>query len=140
MCQTYNVSKRGDRWKELNYIVILVGRVSKWPVRQVRLYMHHRVSFQFSYTYIVGLIIIIKKNVDCFALLLLLWIPYYLYTTFWQPWGQYKCLWHPCEAKQKKYVCLPTDPIFQPPTLTFFIGNYSTNFASDPINFYTEFG
>jgi hypothetical protein len=35
----------------------------------------------------------------------------------------------------------PTDPIFQPPTLTFFIGNYSTlNFASDPINSYTEFG
>ena len=35
----------------------------------------------------------------------------------------------------------PTDPIFQQPTLTFFIGNYSTLiFASDPINFYTEFG
>jgi hypothetical protein len=35
----------------------------------------------------------------------------------------------------------PTDPIFQPPTLTFFIGNYSTLiFASDPINSYTEFG
>ena len=35
----------------------------------------------------------------------------------------------------------PTDPIFQPQTLTFFIGNYSTLiFASDPINFYTEFG
>jgi hypothetical protein len=34
-----------------------------------------------------------------------------------------------------------SDPIFQPPTLTFFIGNYSTLiFASDPINFYTEFG
>jgi hypothetical protein len=33
----------------------------------------------------------------------------------------------------------PTDPIFQPPTLTFFIGNYSTLiFVSDPINFYTE--
>ena len=33
-----------------------------------------------------------------------------------------------------------TDPIFQPPTLTFFIGNYSTLiFASDPINFFTEF-
>jgi hypothetical protein len=35
----------------------------------------------------------------------------------------------------------PIDPIFQPPTLTFFIGNYSTLiFASDPVNFYTEFG
>jgi hypothetical protein len=35
----------------------------------------------------------------------------------------------------------PTDPIFQLPTLPFFIGNYSTLiFASDPINFYTEFG
>ena len=35
----------------------------------------------------------------------------------------------------------PTHPIFQPPTLTFFIGNYSTLiFANDPINFYTEFG
>ena len=35
----------------------------------------------------------------------------------------------------------PTDPIFQVPTLTFFIGNYSTLiFASDPINFYPEFG
>jgi hypothetical protein len=35
----------------------------------------------------------------------------------------------------------PTDPIFQQLTLTFFIGNYSTLiFASDPINFYTEFG
>ena len=35
----------------------------------------------------------------------------------------------------------PTHPIFQPPTLTFFIGNYWTLiFASDPINFYTEFG
>jgi hypothetical protein len=34
-----------------------------------------------------------------------------------------------------------TDPIFQPPTLTFLIGNYSTLiFASDPIKFYTEFG
>ena len=32
-------------------------------------------------------------------------------------------------------------PIFQPPTLTFFIGNYSTLIiANDPINFYTEFG
>jgi hypothetical protein len=45
---------------------------------------------------------------------------------------------------KKKYMCVyghPTDPIFQPPTLTFFIGNYSTLiFASDPINFYTEFG
>jgi hypothetical protein len=35
----------------------------------------------------------------------------------------------------------PTDPFFQPPTLTFFIGNYSTLiFVRDPINFYTEFG
>jgi hypothetical protein len=34
----------------------------------------------------------------------------------------------------------PTDTIFQPPTLTFLIGNYSTLiFASDPINFYKEF-
>jgi hypothetical protein len=33
------------------------------------------------------------------------------------------------------------DPIFQPPTLTFSICNYSTlTFASDLINFYTEFG
>ena len=44
----------------------------------------------------------------------------------------------------QKKMCVyghPTDPIFQPPTLTFFIGNYSTLiFASDPINFYTEFG
>ena len=44
---------------------------------------------------------------------------------------------------KKKYMCVyghPTDPIFQPPTLTFFIGNYSTLiFAGDPINFYTEF-
>ena len=43
-----------------------------------------------------------------------------------------------------KNMCVyghPTHPIFQPPTLTFFIGNYSTLiFASDPINFYTEFG
>ena len=37
--------------------------------------------------------------------------------------------------------CHLMDPIFQPPTLTFFIDNYSTLiFASDPINFYTEFG
>jgi hypothetical protein len=46
--------------------------------------------------------------------------------------------------RPKKYMCVyghPTDPIFQPPTLTFFIGNYSTLIlASDPINFYTEFG
>jgi hypothetical protein len=34
----------------------------------------------------------------------------------------------PFKAK-KKYVCVydhPTHPIFQPPILTFFIGNYST--------------
>ena len=47
------------------------------------------------------------------------------------------------EAKQKN-MCVyghPTDPIFQPPTLTFLICNYLTLiFASDPINFYTEFG
>ena len=56
---------------------------------------------------------------------------------------------------KKKNMCVyghPTHPIFQPPTLTFFIGNYSTLifanvgnystliFANDPINFYTEFG
>jgi hypothetical protein len=48
-----------------------------------------------------------------------------------------------CQAK-KKNMCdygHPTHPIFQLPTLTFFIGNYSTLiFANDPINFYTEFG
>jgi hypothetical protein len=47
------------------------------------------------------------------------------------------------EAK-KKNMCVyghPTHPIFQLPTLTFFIGNYSTLiFANNPINFYTEFG
>ena len=46
--------------------------------------------------------------------------------------------------RPKKKMCVyghTTDPIFQPPTLTCFIGNYSTLiFASDPINFYTEFG
>jgi hypothetical protein len=38
----------------------------------------------------------------------------------------------------KKYVFSHlTDPIFQPQTLTFLIGIYSTLiFASDPINFY----
>ena len=45
---------------------------------------------------------------------------------------------------QKKNMCVyghTTEPIFQRPTLTFFIGNYSTLIlASDPINFYTEFG
>jgi hypothetical protein len=45
---------------------------------------------------------------------------------------------------KKKNMCVyghPTHPIFQPPTLTFFIGNYSTLiFANDLINFYTEFG
>ena len=45
---------------------------------------------------------------------------------------------------KKKYMCVyghPTDPIFQPPTLIFFICNYSTLiFAKDPIIFYTEFG
>jgi hypothetical protein len=48
-----------------------------------------------------------------------------------------------CQAK-KNNMCVyghPTLPIFQPPTLTIFIGNYSILiFASDPINFYTEFG
>jgi hypothetical protein len=44
------------------------------------------------------------------------------------------------QAKKKMYGH-PIHPIFQPPTLTFFIGNYSTlTFANDPINFYTEFG
>ena len=42
--------------------------------------------------------------------------------------------------QKKKYMCVyghPTHPIFQPPTLTFFIDNYSTLiFANDPINFY----
>ena len=46
--------------------------------------------------------------------------------------------------RPKKKMCVyghPTDPIFQPLTLTFFIGNYSNLFfSSDPINFYTEFG
>ena len=45
---------------------------------------------------------------------------------------------------KKKNMCVyghPTHPIFQPPTLTFLISNYSTLiFANDPINFYTEFG
>ena len=45
---------------------------------------------------------------------------------------------------KKKNMCVyghPTQPIFQPPTLTFFNGNYSTLiFANDLINFYTEFG
>ena len=48
------------------------------------------------------------------------------------------------KSGQKKNMCVyghPTHPIFQPPTLTFFISNYSTLiFASDHINFYTEFG
>ena len=47
-------------------------------------------------------------------------------------------------CKAKKILCVyghPTHPIFQPPTLTFFISNYSILiFANDPINFYTEFG
>jgi len=35
----------------------------------------------------------------------------------------------------------PTDPTFQPLTLTFLFSNYSKLiFASDPINFYMEFG
>ena len=46
--------------------------------------------------------------------------------------------------KKNKKMCVYghlTDHIFQPPTLTFFISNYSTLiFASDPINFYTGFG
>ena len=45
---------------------------------------------------------------------------------------------------KKKNMCVyghPTHSIFQPPTLTFFISNYSILiFANDPINFYTEFG
>jgi hypothetical protein len=48
------------------------------------------------------------------------------------------------DKAKKNNMCVyghPTHPIFQPPTLTFFIGNYSTLiFANDPINFYTEFG
>jgi hypothetical protein len=48
------------------------------------------------------------------------------------------------DKAKKKNMCVyghPTHPIFQPPTLTFFIGNYSTLiFANYPINFYTEFG
>ena len=56
-----------------------------------------------------------------------------------------KVYWGKNKSKaKKKNMCVydhPTDPIFQPPTLTFFIGYYSTLiFASDPINFYTEFG
>ena len=47
-------------------------------------------------------------------------------------------------CKAKKNICVyghPTHPIFQPPTLTFLISNYWTLiFASDPINFYIEFG
>ena len=42
----------------------------------------------------------------------------------------------------KKKICVFTvtrpHPIFQPPTLTFFIGNYSTLIFAN--NFYTEFG
>jgi hypothetical protein len=45
---------------------------------------------------------------------------------------------------KKKNMCVyghPTHPIFQLPTLTFFISNYSILiFSNDPINFYTEFG
>ena len=51
---------------------------------------------------------------------------------------------HSKKRPKKKNMCVyghPTHPIFQPPTLTFFISNYSTLiFANDPINFYTEFG
>ena len=47
-------------------------------------------------------------------------------------------------VRPKKNMCVyghPAHPIFQPPTLTFFISNYSTLiFDNDPINFYTEFG
>ena len=47
------------------------------------------------------------------------------------------------DKAKKKIMCVyghPNYPIFQPSTLTFFIGNYSTLiFASYPINFYTEF-
>ena len=41
---------------------------------------------------------------------------------------------------KKKNMCVyghPTHLIFQPPTLTFYL---TLIFASDPINFYTEFG
>jgi hypothetical protein len=42
-----------------------------------------------------------------------------------------------------KNICVcghPIDPIFQPPTLTFFLDNSTLIVTSDPINFYTEFG
>jgi hypothetical protein len=49
-----------------------------------------------------------------------------------------------CAKAKKNNMCAyghPTHPNFQPLTLTFFICNYSILiFASDPINFYTEFG
>jgi hypothetical protein len=49
-------------------------------------------------------------------------------------------LW-PGELKNMCVYGHPIDPIIQLATLTFFISNYSTLiFASDPINFYTEFG
>jgi hypothetical protein len=49
-------------------------------------------------------------------------------------------LW-PGELKNMCVYDHPIDPIIQLATLTFFISNYSTLiFASDPINFYTEFG
>jgi hypothetical protein len=61
-----------------------------------------------------------------------------------QKWGLSWRLGLKCDKAKKKYMCVyghPTYPIFQPPTLTFLICNYSTLiFASDPINFYTEFG
>ena len=50
-------------------------------------------------------------------------------------------LTRPWNLGQKKNMCVyghPTHPIFQPLTLTFFIGNYSTLIFA--INFYTEFG
>jgi hypothetical protein len=42
---------------------------------------------------------------------------------------------------QKKNMCVyghPTDPIFQPPTLTFFIGNYSTQFLLVTLSIFTQ--
>jgi hypothetical protein len=66
-----------------------------------------------------------------------MYITVFIYLTF----VHIECL---TSKAKKKNMCVyghPTHPIFQPPTLTFFIGNYSTLiFARDPINFYTEFG
>jgi hypothetical protein len=59
-------------------------------------------------------------------------------------WLSKKCITVVIDKAKKNNMCVyghPTHPIFQPPTLTFFIGNYSTLiFTNDRINFYTEFG